>query len=88
MPRSRKSRYADDYRQLLTLLVAEREKRDITQVQLAKRMKTSQSMLSKMERGVVRIDLADLLDYLDGVGGHPLEFVRSYIKEIGWKAKR
>jgi hypothetical protein len=41
-------------------------------------------MLSKLERGVVRADLADLLNYLDGVGHDPRVFVDEFIKKIGW----
>lgn len=84
MPRARNSRYDDDYRTLLAMLIERRELTGVTQVELAERIGTSQSMLSKLERGVVRADLADLLNYLDGVGHDPRVFVDEFIKKIGW----
>ena len=88
MPRARKSRYDDDYRRLLGLLAQAREDAGVTQVELAKAMGTSQSILSKLERGVVRFDVTDLLDYLDGIGQHPVKFMQRYIDEIGWPKRR
>jgi transcriptional regulator with XRE-family HTH domain len=88
MPRSRKSLYADDYETLLDLLRAMREKSGVTQVELSTQIGTSQSMLSKIERGVVRMDISDLLDYLLGIGAAPVEFMKSYLKAIGWNAKK
>jgi transcriptional regulator with XRE-family HTH domain len=80
MPRTRKSRYDDEYRMLLTMLIEQRVRSGVTQVELAARIGTSQSILSKLERGVVRVDLSDLLDYLDGVGSDPLAFVKDFMK--------
>ena len=88
MPRARNSRYDDDYRTLLAMLIERRELADVTQVELAKRIGTSQSMLSKLERGVVRVDLADLLDYLDAVGHDPRVFVDDFMKRVGWPKPR
>lgn len=79
MPRARRSRYAENYRLLLSLLAQERRAASVTQQELEKATGISQSMLSKMERGVVRIDLADLLDYLDGIGSEPLQFIEKYL---------
>lgn len=76
MPRSRRSRYTSEYRALLDNLSARREAAGITQVELARQMGTSQSMLSKLERGVVRMDLLDLLAYLDALRVDRVAFVR------------
>lgn len=81
MPRSRKSLYATNYRAFLALLVSLRQENEITQVELAARMGTSQSMLSKLERGVVRMDVMDLLDYLAGVEVNPVQFMKLLIKQ-------
>lgn len=78
MARSRKSRYAGDYRRLLQQLVDARRNADITQIALAERMGTSQSALSKLERGVVRFDVMDVFDYLSGVGVDPVQFLALY----------
>lgn len=64
MARSRKSRYADDYRLLLRQLVDARNAAGVTQIELAASMGTSQSILSKLERGVVRMDLMDACPFL------------------------
>lgn len=78
MPRSRRSRYAREYRALIRELAARRVAAGVTQVELAHRMRTSQSMLSKLERGVVRMDLLDLFAYLDGAGIDRLAFLRDF----------
>lgn len=85
MPRSRKSRYAPEYRKLLELLIELRNEAGITQVDLAESIGTSQSVLSKLERGVVRMDLMDVLDYLDGVGGDPKKFLEIFLGRIEWR---
>lgn len=87
MPRARRSRYAENYRLLLSLLAQERRAASVTQQMLEQATGISQSMLSKMERGVVRIDLADLLDYLDGIGSEPLPFIEKYLSAIQGQAK-
>ncbi|MGH8446298.1 MAG: helix-turn-helix domain-containing protein [Solimonas sp.] len=85
MPRSRKSRYAQEYRELLELLVELRNDAGVTQVELAERIGTSQSVLSKLERGVVRMDLMDVLDYLDGIHADPKQFIGTFLSRIEWK---
>lgn len=83
MPRSRTSRYDRQYRELLAMLRQWREDADVTQEDLAKRMKTSQSIVSKLEKGVVRLDLIELLTYLKGIDGDPVSFVRDFCRKIG-----
>lgn len=86
MPRSRTSRYSTEYQALLDLLVELRG--DRLQIDVASAMGTSQSIISKMERGVLRIDLADLLSYLDAIGADPLEAIGLYMRRINWKASK
>lgn len=78
MPRSRRSRYTREYREFLELLVEERESAQLTQLEVAHRMGTSQSMLSKLERGVTRMDLLDLFAYLDAIKADRVAFVRKF----------
>lgn len=87
MPRSRRSRYASEYRKLLELLIELRNDAGVTQVDLADRIGTSQSVLSKLERGVVRMDVMDVLDYLDGIGVDPKKFLEKFLARIEWKPK-
>ena len=83
MPRTRTSRYSQEYSTLLRMLSDARHKAGITQETLAVSMETSQSILSKIERGVVRMDLMDLFAYLDGIGVDPVEFMTQFRTRIG-----
>jgi transcriptional regulator with XRE-family HTH domain len=80
MPRSRNSRYDSDYRWIIGRLAELRNEKGISQDVVAKSMRTSQSMVSKMEKGVVRLDLADLLSFLSALDADPLDFVREYLR--------
>ena len=86
MPRTRTSTYSDRYRDLLEMLREIREAREVVQIDLAKSMGMTQSMLSKLETGVTRIDLPELLSYLDALDQNPVDFLRAYLKRIGRKA--
>lgn len=88
MPRSRKSLYAEDYKTFLSLLVEERVRARVTQVELSKKMGTSQSMLSKLEHGVVRMDITDTVDYLTALNVDPASFVKSFMKKVGRASHR
>lgn len=52
-----KSIYTREYAVLLRLLRQAREAAGITQVQLAKKLRLTQSLYSKMERGECRMDI-------------------------------
>lgn len=54
--------FTREYRVLLDLLLAARENAGLTQAQLAKRLRQSQSWVSKCERGERRIDVIELRD--------------------------
>lgn len=56
----RKSVFTREYGVLLDLLLAARENAGLTQAQLAKRLRQSQSWVSKCERGERRIDVIEL----------------------------
>lgn len=56
----RHSTHTREYGTLLRLLKATREEAGVTQVQLADQLGISQSHLSKLERGEIRIDLVQL----------------------------
>ena len=55
-----KSIVSRKYRVFLDLLVETRKGKKVTQVALAKKLKTDQSTVSKMERGERRIDVIEL----------------------------
>ncbi len=56
----RKSIFTREYQAFLALLRARRVKAGVTQVELAKRLRTTQSIVSKCERGERRLDVIEL----------------------------
>jgi len=57
------------YEVLAELLVAERRGAEVTQEELADRLSIGQSTVSKIERGVQRLDLVELHRWLSAIGG-------------------
>ena len=68
---------------LLKLLADTREAAQVTQVELAKRLKMDQSSVSKMERGVRRLDLVELALLCKALGVSMSEFVAEYERRLG-----
>ena len=64
----RSARSSGDYQLLVPLLVASRERSELSQVELATRLKKPQSWVSKVERGERRIDPVELIRWCDEVG--------------------
>lgn len=63
-----KSLYSRDYRLMLDRLRACREDAGITQIDLAERLQTTQSFISKCERGERRLDLLELRSWIETIG--------------------
>lgn len=59
----RRTIYSQDYELMLVMLRQAREKAEITQVELQKRLNMTQSAISKCERGQRRIDIVQLRDW-------------------------
>jgi ribosome-binding protein aMBF1 (putative translation factor) len=78
-----KTIYTREYEIVLRLLKEARETAGITQVQLAKKLKQSQSFVSKIERGDRRIDIVQLRTICKIVGTTLMEFVARLEKELG-----
>jgi transcriptional regulator with XRE-family HTH domain len=78
-----KSIYTREYAIVLRLMKQTREKAGITQVELAKRLRQSQSFVSKMERGDRRIDIVQLRTICGIYGLRLSEFVQRFEKELG-----
>lgn len=77
-----KSIYTRDYEVLLRLLKQARERAGLTQVQLAKRLKLSQSFVSKVERGDRRLDVVQLRTICRHLGSTLAEFVTTLEEEL------
>lgn len=56
----RKSSHSPEYAKFLEMLKAAREQAGLTQVELAKRLRMTQSDISKCERGERRLDVVEL----------------------------
>jgi len=56
----KKSLFSEDYKCFLDLLREVRERVGLTQEQIAERLETTQSVVSKCERGERRLDIVEL----------------------------
>jgi transcriptional regulator with XRE-family HTH domain len=56
----KKSLFSEDYKCFLKLLREVRERAELTQEQIAERLDTTQSIVSKCERGERRLDIVEL----------------------------
>ncbi len=71
----KKAIYTDENRVFLELLREQRERAQLTQAQLAERLKATQSYVSKVERGERRLDLVQLNAYCEALEVPLSEFV-------------
>jgi transcriptional regulator with XRE-family HTH domain len=77
-----KSIYTHEYRTMLRLLKKLREEAEVTQVDLAARLKQSQSFVSKTERGERRLDVIQLRTICQTLGVSLAEFVKRLEREL------
>ena len=63
-----KSIYTDDYINIISALRAIRINKNITQAEMAKRLNTTQSFVSKVENRERRLDVIELLSWVDALG--------------------
>lgn len=76
-----KSLHTQRYARFRRLLVEARKASGLTQIQVAKRLRATQSYVSKCELGERRVDLIELLDFADAVGFDPCEILRGLEKK-------
>lgn len=77
------STHNPDYRLLLSVLRASRERQGVSQVDLAARLGNTQTFVSKCERGERRIDAVELVEFAEAMGVPPLELIGEYLKQRG-----
>lgn len=70
-----KTVFTPDYAMLLRLLREIRAEKGMTQVQLAERLKETQSWVSKCERGEHRLDVLELRAFCKGLDITLIEFI-------------
>lgn len=63
-----KSTFTAEHRVFTTLLAEKRLKRGFTQVQLAEKLGTTQSIISKWERGELRLDFVQIYAVCQALG--------------------
>jgi transcriptional regulator with XRE-family HTH domain len=71
------------YAVLRDLLVAERERKALTQVEIAARLGKPQSYVSKYERGERRLDIIEFIDVTRSIGVDPVATLRELLRKIG-----
>lgn len=64
-----------NYERLRLLLIEAREDAGLTQVELADRLGRPQSFVSKIERGLRRVDLLEFLEIAKAIGFDPVTFI-------------
>ena len=79
MPRST---HTPDYAVLLTVLRESRESRGLLQAELAERLDTSQSFVSKCENGERRLDVIELRNWCVALGVRFPDFVAELDKRL------
>ena len=62
-----KSIYSDDYINIISVLRAIRINKNITQAEMAKLLNTTQSFVSKVENRERRLDVIELLSWIDSL---------------------
>jgi transcriptional regulator with XRE-family HTH domain len=77
-----KSIYSREYQVMLRLLREARSDAGLTQLDLAKRLRLTQSLVSKIERGDRRLDLAELRSFCRVIGIGLVEFVGRVEREL------
>jgi transcriptional regulator with XRE-family HTH domain len=77
-----KSLFTNDYAALLGELRSARQRAGITQGQLATCLKTTQSLISKCERGERRLDVVELRSWCQALGVPLPTFLRRVEKTI------
>jgi len=76
--RMEKSIFTHEYRVFARLLRETRQAAGVTQVQLAQKLRTSQSIVSKWERGELRLDIVQIQRICRVLGATLAAFAREY----------
>lgn len=83
-----KSIYRDEYRVLIELIRAARERAGVTQGAVAAAFGRPQSTLSHVEAGSRRLDVVEFVDYCRVVGADPRAVFDEFLRRIEKSGKR
>ncbi len=76
MTETKKSIFTKKYNQFRELIITARKEADLSQVDLAKKIKRPQSFVSKYERGERRLDIVEFLEVSKAIGINPLKIIK------------
>lgn len=79
----RKSIHNAKYRLFCELLIETRQQAGVTQVQLGRRLRWTQSSVSKVERGERRLDVIELLAWTAAIGTSLPTFAAALEQRLG-----
>lgn len=82
-----KSLFTEEYKVLLRLLREKRKGLGISQVQIAETLGSTQSFVSKCERGERRLDAIELRRWILGLGVAFLEFMTVFDEALSAKSR-
>jgi transcriptional regulator with XRE-family HTH domain len=71
-----KSVFSREYKRFCALLVEERKSAQMTQSEVARRLRKPQSFVSKYEAGERRLDVVEFLHIARAIGFDPARFVK------------
>jgi len=83
----KKSLFSEDYRCFLDLLCEAREHVGLTQEQIAERLETTQSFVSKCERGERRLDIVELKAWCQALDVPLPVFIAEFEKALNKEIK-
>lgn len=83
----KKSLFSEDYKCFLKLLREVRERKGLTQEQVAERLETTQSIISKCERGERRLDVVELKAWCQAINISLPAFIGEFEKALAQKER-
>jgi transcriptional regulator with XRE-family HTH domain len=81
-----KSVFTDVYAGLVSVLIEAREAASITQAELARRIGTQQSVVSKIERRERRLDVVEFIEIAHALNIEPDDLLRRVINKMPYRA--
>lgn len=73
------STHHEDYQLLVSMLRETRERDGVPQTELATRLGTTQTFISKVERGERRLDVVELIEVFEALGIKPDAWISDYL---------
>lgn len=83
-----RSLHSSEYQAFRFAIAEAREKADLTQADLAKRLGKPQSFVSKYENGERRLDVIEFLTVCHAIKVDPLSFLKQFIQALQCEHKR